>query len=358
LSDELAYENNNHINVKSHVRGYVMDKNLYLFNIHSLYNLSRYAFLKIESNYARTVETSGITLPQLRILWIIKAFPGISLSNVARIGCWSSPTVSNMIKILMDKELIFKEEAINKKLYKFQLTEMGKYFININKQDKEKKFYLFDLIGLFSHSELDFIIGIFTEIIIKEEKQFIFDYIDKINEMNLKIDLEVFEKDKVSIIKKIISIYNLLRTFILTVKSSHNEPLKKFNVTYAQLRALWIIDAFPGITSSELSEISFWSPSTVHVIVKNLESKKFIRKEKATIKNAIYLDITEQGEKLIIDDFVKNQKSMLIFKELKDINLDELIELNSLLRRINNKLGNYKTDEYIQKTFDIIVVKA
>jgi DNA-binding MarR family transcriptional regulator len=343
----------NHIN-DGHIRGYVMEKNLYLYNIHSLYNLARYAFLKIESNYARTVENSGITLPQLRILWIIKVFPGISLSNVARIGCWSSPTVSNMIKILIDKKLIFKEETINKKLYKFQLTEMGKYFININKQDKEKKFYLFDLIGLFSHRELDFIIEIFTKIIIKEKKEFIFEYIDKINEMNLKIDLAGFDENKVSIIKKIICIYNLLRTFILTVKSSHNEPLKQFNVTYAQLRALWIIDAFKGLTSSELSEISFWSPSTVHVIVKNLISKDYIYKEKASIKNALYLDITERGERLIIDDFNKNQKSMLIFEELKDISLDELIALNGLLRRMNNKLGNYKTEEYIKKTFDII----
>ena len=102
-----------------------MEQNEYLFNVHSLYNLARYAFLKIESNYARNVETSGITLPQLRILWIIKVFPGISLSNIARIGCWSSPTVSNMIKILMNKKLIFKEETINKKVYKFQLTEIG-----------------------------------------------------------------------------------------------------------------------------------------------------------------------------------------------------------------------------------------
>ncbi|MBK5243082.1 MarR family transcriptional regulator [Clostridium sp.] len=331
-----------------------MEQNEHLFNIHSLYNLARYAFLKIESNYARMVETSGITLPQLRVLWIIKSFPGISLSNVARIGCWSSPTVSNMIKILIDKKLIFKEETINKKLYKLQLTEMGKYFININKQDKGKKFYLFDLIGLFSHSELDFIIEIFTKIIIKENKEFIFEYIDKINEMNLKIDLADFDENKVSIIKKTISIYNLLRTFILTVKSNHNEPLKQFNVTYAQLRALWIIDAFKGLTSSELSEISFWSPSTVHVIVKNLISKNFIYKEKAAIKNALYLDITEYGERLIIDDFNKNQKSMLIFEELKDISLDELIDLNGLLRRMNKKLGNYKTEEYIRKTFDII----
>ena len=335
-----------------------MDQNEYLFNVHSLYNLARYAFLKIESNYARTVETSGITLPQLRVLWIIKVFPGISLSNIARIGCWTSPTVSNMIKILMSKKLIFKEETINKKVYKFQLTEMGEGFININKQNKQKKFYLFDLINLFSHEELDFIIGVFTKIIIKEKKEFIFDYIDKINEMSLKIDLKDFDIDTVSIIKKIISLYNLLRTFILTVENSHREPLKENNITFAQLRALWIIAAFPGIKSSELSEISFWSPSTVHVIVKNLNSKHFIHKEKALIKNAHYLDISEKGEILIIEDYIKNQKTLLIFEELKDISLQDILNLNCLLARMNNRLGNYKTEEYIEKTFGIIKNRA
>lgn len=335
-----------------------MEQNEYLFNIHSLYNLARYAFLKIESNYARTVEASGITLPQLRILWIIKVFPGISLSSVARIGCWTSPTVSNMIKILINKKLIFKEETINKKLYKFQLTEVGKYFIDINKQDKKKKFYLFDLIELFSNSELDFIIDIFSKIIIKEKKEFIFEYIEKINEMNLKIDLTDYDSNTICIIKKIISIYNLLRTFILTVKSTHNELLKQFNVTYAQLRALWIIAAFPGVTSSELSEVSFWSPSTVHVIVKNLNGKHFISKEKALIKNAFYLDVSEQGEDLIIEDYNKNQKKLLIYEELKDISLEDLINLNGLLGRMNQSLGNYKTEEYIKKTFAIIKEKS
>jgi DNA-binding MarR family transcriptional regulator len=331
-----------------------MEQNEYLFNIHSLYNLSRYAFLKIESNYARTVETSGITLPQLRVLWIIKVFPGISLSNIARIGCWTSPTVSNMIKILIGKKLIFKEETINKKIYKLQLTEKGEWFIDVNKQNKQKKFYIFDLINLFTHKELDFIIDIFTKIIIKEKKEFIFDYIHKINEMSLKIDLKDFDKNTVDIIKKTVSLYNLLRTFILTVENNHREPLKEFNVTYAQIRALWIIAAFPGITSSELSEISFWSPSTVHVIVKNLNSKNFIHKEKALIKNAHYLDISEQGEILIFEDYNKNQKTLLIFQELKDITLQDIVKLNCLLARMNNKLGNYKTEEYIQKTFTII----
>ena len=335
-----------------------MKQNEYLFNIHTLYNTARYAFLKIESNYARTVETSKITLPQLRILWIIKVFPGISLSNVAKMGCWTSPTVSNMIKILMSKKLIYKEETINKKVYKFQLTELGDLFININKQNKQKKIYLFDLIGLFSHKELDFIIEIFTEIIIKEKKEFIFDYIEKINEMNLKIDLKGFDNNTVSIIKKTISVYNLLRTFILTVKNSHSEPLKEFNVTYAQLRALWIIAAFPGITSSELSEISFWSPSTVHVIVKHLNDKNFIHKEKALIKNAHYLDISQQGEILIIEDYIKNQKTLLIFEELKDISLQEMINLNCLLGRMNDRLGNHKTEEYVKKTFAIIESRA
>jgi DNA-binding MarR family transcriptional regulator len=331
-----------------------MEQNEYLYNVHALYNLARYAFLKIESNYARNVETSGITLPQLRILWIIKVFPGISLSNIARIGCWPSPTVSNMIKILINKKMIFKEETINKKVYKLQLTEIGNEFINMNKQNKQKKFYLFDLIELYSHIELDFIIDIFTKIIIKEKKEFIFEYIVKINEMNLKIDLTDFDSNKVSIIKKIICIYNLLRTFILTIKSNHSEHLNEFNVTYAQLRALWIIAAFQGITSSELSKISFWSPSTVHVIVKNLNNKHYIYKEKALIKNAQYLDISNQGKILILEDYNKNQKTLLIFQELKDIWLKDLLILNKLLAKMNNKLGNYKTEEYIKKTYAII----
>jgi len=334
-----------------------MERNEYLFNIHSLYNLARYAFLKIESNYARTVEASGITLPQLRVLWIIKVFPGISLSDIARIGCWSSPTVSNIIKILMNKKLIFKEETINKKLYKLQLTEMGNRYIDINKQGKQNKIYLFDLIGLFSNEELDFIISIFTRIIIKEKKEFIFDYIERINEMNLKIDITDFDTNNISIIKKTICLYNLLRIFILTIKSNHNEPLKEFNVTYAQLRALWIIAAFPGITSRQLSEISFWSPSTVHVIVKHLNSKSLIHKEKALIKNAHFLDISEKGEILIINDYNKNQKTLLIFEELKDISFKDILTFNWLLVRMNNKLGNYKTEEYIKKTFDFIESK-
>lgn len=335
-----------------------MEQNEYLYNIHSLYNLARYVFLKIESNYARTVEASGITLPQLRVLWIIKVFPGISLSSIARIGCWTSPTVSNMIKILINKKLIFKGETISKKVYKFQLTKMGMFFINTNKQDEKKKFYIFDLIDLFSHEELDFIIEIFTMIIIKEKKEFIFNYIEKINKVNLKINLTGFDTSKVSTIKKIISIYNLLRTFVLTVENSHREPLKEFNVTYAQIRALWTIKAFPGITSKELSQISFWAPSTVHVIVKNLYSKHFIYKEKALIKNAYYLDISKQGEDLIIEDYKKNQKTLLIFQELKDINLQDIIRLNCLLGKINSRLGNYKTEEYIKKTFDVIKNRA
>jgi DNA-binding MarR family transcriptional regulator len=335
-----------------------MKQNEYLFNIHSLYNIARYAFLKIESNYARTVETSGITLPQLRILWIIKVFPGISLSNVAKIGCWTSPTVSNMIKILISKKLIYKEETINKKVYRFQLTELGDLFININKQNKEKKIYLFDLIGLFTHNELDFIIEIFTKIIIKEKKEFIFDYIFRINEMSLKIDITGYDENTVSIIRKTISVYNLLRTFILTIKSNHSEPLKEFNITYAQLRALWIIEAFPGITSSELSEISFWSPSTVHVIVKNLYAKHFIHKEKALIKNANYLDISKEGEVLIIEDYIKNQKTLLIFEELKGISPNDIVSLNHLLVKMNNRLGNCKTEEYVKKTFAIIKDRA
>ncbi|MCJ7688534.1 MAG: MarR family winged helix-turn-helix transcriptional regulator, partial [Clostridiaceae bacterium] len=134
--------------------------------------------------------------------------------------------------------------------------------------------------------------------------------------------------------------------------------LKEFNVTYAQLRALWIIAAFPGVTSCELSKISFWSPSTVHVIVKNLEKKHYIYKEKALIRNAHYLDISNQGENLIIEDYKKNQKTLLIFEELEDISLESLVNFNCLLLKMNNKLENYKTEEYVKKKFAIIEQKA
>ncbi|WP_443110696.1 MarR family transcriptional regulator [Caloramator sp. mosi_1] len=81
---------------------YKSDKNYLSFCI---YNYSRYIFLKIENEYENYLSRFNITLPQLRCLWIIKSFPKISVSKISKIGCWSVPTVTNMLKLLEEKNI-------------------------------------------------------------------------------------------------------------------------------------------------------------------------------------------------------------------------------------------------------------
>lgn len=109
---------------------------------HFIYNLSRYIFLRSEYEYNKIVEASGITLPQLRVLWIIKAFPGISLGEIARIGYWAPPTVTKMLRALIRKGFVEKEEHGNKKVYKLMITKVGDECISANKQGNNLDFPL------------------------------------------------------------------------------------------------------------------------------------------------------------------------------------------------------------------------
>jgi DNA-binding MarR family transcriptional regulator len=325
-----------------------------LFHMHKFYNLSRYLFLYIECNYNNIVESTSITLPQLRVLWIIKIFPSISLSEIAKIGFWSPPTVTKMLKILMDKNLVIREETLNKKLYSLNLTDIGNNLIKKNQRKKNDDFALLDLIPFVNDDKLNFAIEKFESIITHSNKTFIFEYINKINELNLKIDLSSFTSEDRLILKQLICLYNLLRTFILTVVSNHRKLLTCFNITYPQLRALWIIASFPGITSHKLSEIAFMSPSTSNVIVKNLYMKNLIYKEKSQLKNSLYLHISESGKELLIKDFEENQKSFLIYKNIDFLSTSELLKLNEFLLEMNLGLKNNIVEDYIEKTFKIL----
>ena len=325
-----------------------------LFNVHSMYNLSRYIFLKIENEFLNVVEDTGITLPQLRILWILKSFPGISLSEIAQIGCWTPPTVTKILKNLFEKNLVVREKSDNKKVYKLLLTEKGEGYIYINKKGKKDKFSLFKLLGILKNDEIDFMIDVFKEVSINENNKLILEYIDKINEQSLKIDYSDFDEEEIISLKRLVCFYNLLRTFILHVESNHRQLLLSFDITYPQLRALWFIEAFPGITSIQLSEISFWSPSTANLIVKNLYSKEFIYKEKSKVKNALYLYISEKGENLILEDFKVNQKSLKIYDSVDKITLEKLSKANNILKIMNCALENDKVEDYITKTFEVI----
>ena len=325
-----------------------------LFNVHSVYNLSRYIFLKIENNFSNIVEKTGITLPQLRVLWILKAFPGISLSEIAQIGCWTPPTVTKILKNLLEKNLVVKEESTNKKVYKLVVTEEGERFVEANRKGKNDNFYLIKLLKVLSVEELDFIMEVFKIICIDIKNDIILEYIDRINELCLKIDYSDFDEEETVILKRLVYLYNLLRTFILHVESNHRQLLLKFDITYPQLRALWFVEAFKGITSVQLSEISFWSPSTANLIVNNLYDKGYIYKEKSKVKNALYLFISEKGENLILEDFKVNQKSLTIYDSIDKIPKEKLTKINYLLKKINSALENDKVEDYIIRTFEVI----
>ncbi len=331
-----------------------MDLKNKLFETHKFYNLSRYLFLNIECNYNNIVKNTGITLPQLRVLWIIRIFNGISLGEIAKIGCWSSPTVTKMLKLLMDKKLVRREATINKKLYALNLTESGYNIIKINGIKKHDKFPLLQLLPTVNNLDLNFIIKIFKRIAVNSNNVFIFEYIEEINRLELKIDLNDFKPEEKHTLKLLICFYNLLRTFILTMESKHRKLLLPFNLTYPQLRVLWIIDAFPGITSSRLSKLAYLAPSTVNVIVKNLYGKEIIYKEKSELKNSLFLYISGKGEELLVKEFNENQKSFLIYKDIDALLEQEISKLNELIFEMNITLENDMVKAYIKETFNVI----
>lgn len=324
------------------------------WKIYALYNLARYAFLKLDSEYCNKVEKSGITLPQLRILWITKCFPGISLGEIAKIGCWSSPTVTKMLKILMGKGLIVEEVHDDKRLYKLIVTEEGNRFININKMKKGDEFLLFKIAHEISKEEIDRLVNYFEKILIWDNNKILLSYIQLVNMDELNIDYEGFDIEEKENIKKIVKFYNLLRAFILDIEGEHRQYLMKLDLTYPQARALWIIKAFPGLTSIQLSEIGFWSPSTANVVVKNLYAKEFIYKEKSALKNSLYLYITEKGEDIILRDFEEDIKSLSIAKKVDRQPFNDLEGINTILDKINKVIGNEKVEAYVKTTFSVI----
>jgi len=317
-----------------------MDFRNKLFDIHEFYNLSRYLFLNIEWSYNDFVEKTGITLPQLRVLWIIKIFQGISLGEIAKIGCWSPPTVTKMLKLLMEKNLVLREETINKKLYALSLTKEGHHIIKMNQMKKQDKCALLELLYIVNKEELNFTIDIFKGVTGYSKNIFLAEYIEKVNESRLEIDFSDFNANEIFILEQLICFYNLLRIFILTTVNNHRNLLSPFCLTYPQLRALWIIDAFPGINSVKLSEFAYLAPSTTNIIVKNLYEKNLIYKKKSQLKNSLFLFISDNGEELLIKEFDANQKSLLIYKHIEFLSVSDLSKLNKFMLKLNLTLKN------------------
>lgn len=322
------------------------------FEIHSFYNLSRYLFLRIEQKYSKIIEKSGITLPQLRILWIVNCFPGISLSEMAKIGCWTSPTVTNMIKILLNKNLVTIDKSSNNKTKNLFITSDGVNIININKQKKGSGFPLSDLIHIVKEDELSELINILKYISTTTDNLLIFEYIDKVNALSLKVDYESFDEGEAYILKNLICFYNLLRVYVLTTENNHSLLLKDLNLTYAQLRALKILKAFKGINSKELSEMALWSPSTANLVVKNLLSKDFIYKKKGSLKNSLHIFLTNEGENVIMEDAKINKNEIATLNILNRLSAEKLSNANKILYSLNTQLNNTIVEHYILKTYE------
>lgn len=327
-----------------------MKRNDIAFQLHSFYNLSRYLFLKIEYTYNSEVEKHNITLPQLRVLWILGCFPGISQDRIAKIGCWTPPTVSDIIKILFQKNLIYREETSNKKTHTLRLTTLGEEKVLETKIKKDSNIALLKLLNKFTYKELELLLNTFKFAIITEDNKYILEYIERLNELELKFDFSDFSRDEKDYTKKLVFIYNLIRIFVLTIQAKHSNILVDCNLTYPQLRALNIIKAFPNITSSELSKIGFWSKSTANLIVSNLYKKQLICKQKGSVKNSIHITISDTGEAILSYDIKNNLQNIDIITPLKNLGND-LTYINSLISKMNHVVENDLINNIILRTY-------
>ncbi|MBP1745057.1 MAG: MarR family transcriptional regulator [Firmicutes bacterium] len=312
------------------------------------YTLSRYLFLKIEREYAKIVEQSGVTLPQLRILWILRAFPGANSSMISKIGCWTPPTVSRMIKILLEKSLISRDISSGKSKG-IHLTEHGLKIIESNRQHHESSFPLLWLLGASGQKELDDLIAVYRYTALESGNRYIMDYIDKINELSLKIDYTTFPEEEQPRLKSLVELYNLLRVFVLSVENTHSLLLKKLDLTYPQMRALIVIRSFRGLTSSQLAEIALWSASSANLVVKNLLAKDLIYRNKGTVKNSLHMYTTRKADALLDKDSEENENKIGTLNLLDNVPTDKLRELNTFLHFLNKSVKNDMVVDFVDR---------
>lgn len=324
------------------------------FELYSFYNLARYLFLKLEYTHNLDIEEHGLTLPQLRVLWILKCFPGISQENISKIGCWTPPTVSIIIKLLIQKGYIYNAETGNKKTHTLKLTNIGENKLSDVKIVKTSSAAILKLINQISYEDINLLVETFKKLIITDENIYILEYIDKLNQLELKFDFNEFNLNDYISIKALTTLYNLLRIFVLTIEHKHSNLLTNIGLTYPQLRALNIIKAFPGINSAELGNLGFWSRSTANFIVNNLHKKGFVLKKKGNIKNSINLFITRTGESILSYDIKNNLQNIDKLNVLKENTYGNLVHINSILYKMNLLVENDVIDTFINKTYESI----
>ncbi len=92
----------------------------------------------------------------------------------------------------------------------------------------------------------------------------------------------------------------LVRQANVAVRAAMERTLADLDVTPAQFAVLTMIVAYPGVSGAELARLTFLTPQTINVIVRNLVRAAAIAKTADTTHGRILqLDATAKGQVLL-----------------------------------------------------------
>ena len=129
--------------------------------------------------------------------------------------------------------------------------------------------------------------------------------------------------------------FNLLKT-VSWVEEMVKEALKPFNLTHAQLNALYILyENDPGpVSANELKERILVANPDVTRLLDRLVVKGYVHRETCPInRRKIDISLTETGKKLFLEAHLAAKAALGDFFQ-KQINEDEAKELRRILHKM------------------------
>jgi DNA-binding MarR family transcriptional regulator len=92
----------------------------------------------------------------------------------------------------------------------------------------------------------------------------------------------------------------LLRQASVTLRGAMDAALTELGVTTPQFSVLTMVVAYPGVSGADLARLTFLTPQTINVIVRNLERDGAVEKTAhATHGRILRLHATAQGQALL-----------------------------------------------------------
>ncbi len=133
-------------------------------------------------------------------------------------------------------------------------------------------------------------------------------------------------------------IVNSIRAIRNVIKCHSHELMRKFRITGPQLGVLTIIDRYPEISLSELSERMYLHISTVSGIVDRLETVGYLRRHRRPDdRRTLFFSLSEKG-KGIMERSPKSAFGMMM-KGLDRLPDSELYQISRSLKILVNMMG-------------------